>query len=76
MRNATIGVIEEISTLEKKVDWDWTKVMTDRKTLSGSREMSFIYCQVAPVEIDIDFHQLWGETIEIARWLHSIVGGV
>ena len=38
---------------EKKVDWDTTRVIVDRPTLSDGRERSLIYCQGDSVETKI-----------------------
>ena len=56
----------------KKLDSDWTKVIVDHKTLLEGRERYFIYCQGTAIRIDIDFHQLWSETITLAEWFHSV----
>ena len=40
---------------------------------SDGRQRSFIiYCQWSSSKIDIDFRQLWGKTVTLVRWFHSI----
>ena len=68
------GVTVEISTPGKNADWNYTKCLSSIKALSEGRERSFTYCSMAPIETDIDFHQLWCETFTLVGWLHSIGG--
>ena len=59
--------------LRKSANWDWAKAIVNHKTQEGG-ERSFVYCQLASIDIDIDFHsdRLWGNMFELAGWFHTI----
>ena len=44
----------------------------DHKTLSEGHEMSVIHCQGALIEIEVDFHQVCGKTVEVVGLFHPI----
>ena len=37
----------------------------------AGRERSFKYCQEPYIDIEIHFHQFWGETVVFAGWFHT-----
>ena len=61
MRHTAFGTIGEIITPNKKANWDWTELMVVR----GSRDVfCILYIYMLHItEIQIDFHQLWGDTV-------------
>ena len=61
MRHIAFGAIEEIST-PKKADRSRIKVVIDHNRLS------FKHC----INIDMSFHHLWGKTVALVGWFHSI----
>ena len=61
--NAAIG---KSALPGKRADQDWAKVMTDHRI----RESSFTYFQLASIEIDRYFRQLWGEKFTLVVQFH------
>ena len=50
------------------------RLMIDHKPLSDGHERSYVYCQGPYIDIGIDFHQLWGQTMALIGWFHTIAG--
>ena len=63
--------LEKSAFPRKKAARNWTNVMVDHKTLS---EGCFECCQVLCIGIDKIFTQLWGKTVALIGWFHTIDG--
>ena len=64
----------EISTPGKKGGHDRAKVGFDHKTLSEGPKRYIIYSRWACIDIDIEFHQLWGNAVALVGWFQTIGG--
>ena len=74
--NAThcFGALGEISTSEKEGLPGQEKVMVDDQSFPDGYESCFFILSELYVDIDIDFHQLWGKTVTLVGWFHTIDG--
>ena len=72
IRQTALGQLGKSALPRKKADRHRTKVMIDHKSLSEGLKRSLKYCQRPYIDIDIAFHQLWGKTVTLVGWFHSI----
>ena len=54
----------------KNADQDWTKLIVDHRHLD--LEGSFEYIKEHYNYLSKNFHQLWGKTVALVRWIHTI----
>ena len=71
-RHTAFGAIGEISTPEKEGWPGLEKVITDHKPLPEGRQKSSKHCQGPYNDFYIYLRRLWGKTVELVGWFHTI----